>query len=177
MADPDGVWDAISSRRVVRSFADRPLEDAHLDRILRAGRRANSSKNHQRWAFIVCRARAHLGELAAVGRWAGHLAGAAVAVALVTPDPARDDAPLSLMFDLGMAADSMMLAAWELGIGSVPATVYKQDLARSLLGYPDDHHCEFLLSFGYPADPSDLTRPLRKGGRRPLAELVHEERW
>jgi nitroreductase len=177
MADPDGVWDAISSRRVVRSFADRPLEDAHLDRILRAGRRANSSKNQQRWAFIVCRDRAHLGELAAVGRWAGHLAGAAVAVALVTPDPARDDAPLSLMFDLGMAADSMMLAAWELGIGSVPATVYKQDLARSLLGYPDDHHCEFLLSFGYPADPSDLTRPLRKGGRRPLAELVHEERW
>jgi nitroreductase len=177
MADPDGVWEAISSRRVVRSFADRPLEDAHLDRILRAGRRANSSKNQQRWAFIVCRDRAHLGELAAVGRWAGHLAGAAVAVALVTPDPARDDARLSLMFDLGMAADSMTLAAWELGIGSVPATVYKQDLARSLLGYPDDHHCEFLLSFGYPADPSDLTRPLRKGGRRPLAELVHEERW
>jgi nitroreductase len=177
MADPDGVWDAISSRRVVRSFADRPLEDAHLDRILHAGRRANSSKNQQRWAFIVCRDRAHLGELAAVGRWAGHLAGAAVAIALVTPDPARDDAPLSLMFDIGMAADSMMLAAWELGIGSVPATVYKQDLARSLLGYPDDHHCEFLLSFGYPADPADLTRPLRPGGRRPLAELVHEERW
>jgi nitroreductase len=177
MADPDGVWEAISSRRVVRSFADRPLEDAHLDRIMRAGRRANSSKNQQRWAFIVCRDRAHLGQLAAVGRWADHLAGAAVAVALVTPDPARDDAPLSLMFDIGMAADSMMLAAWELGIGSVPATVYKQDLARSLLGYPEDHHCEFLLSFGYPADPSDLTRPLRRGGRRPLAELVHEERW
>jgi nitroreductase len=177
MADSDGVWDAVSCRRVVRSFADRPLEDAHLDRILRAGRRANSSKNQQRWAFIVCRDRAHLGQLAAVGRWADHLAGAAVAVALVTPDPARDDAPLSLMFDIGMAADSMMLAAWELGIGSVPATVYKQDLARSLLGYPEDHHCEFLLSFGYPADPSDLTRPLRRGGRRPLAELVHEERW
>jgi nitroreductase len=177
MADPDGVWDAISSRRVVRRFADRPLEDAHLDRILRAGRRANSSKNQQRWAFIVCRDRAHLDELATVGRWAGHVAGAAVAIALVTPDPARDDAPLSLLFDIGMAADSMMLAAWELGIGSVPATVYRHDLARSLLGYPDDHHCEFLLSFGYPADPSDLTRPLSPGGRRPLAELVHDERW
>jgi len=64
-----------------------------------------------------------------------------------------------------------------LGIGSVPATVYKHDLARSLLGYPADHHCEFLLSFGYPADVEDLTRPLRAGGRRPLDELVHEERW
>jgi nitroreductase len=177
MTGGDPVWAAISSRRVVRRFADRPLAPEHVDRILRAGRRANSSKNEQRWAFIVCRDRAHLGQLAAVGPWARHLAGAAAAIALVTPDPRRPDSSLSLMFDLGMAADSMILAAWELGIGSVPATVYDQDLARRLLGYPDDHHCEFLLSFGYPADPGDLTRPLRAGGRRPLAELVHEERW
>jgi nitroreductase len=175
--DRSAVWEAISSRRVVRRFADRPLADEHLDRILRAGRRANSSKNSQRWAFIVCRDRAQLRELAAVGPYASHLAGAAVGVALVTPDPKRTDAPLSVMFDLGMAADSMMLAAWELDIGSVPATVYRHDLARDLLGYPDDHHCEFLLSFGYPAEPADLTRPLKPGGRRALAELVHEERW
>ena len=171
------VWDAVSSRRVVRRFADRPLEDEHLDRILRAGRRANSSKNLQRWAFIVARDRDHLRELAEVGPWAGHLAGAAAAVALVTPDPSKTGVPLSVMFDLGMAADSMILTAWELGIGSVPATVYEQDLARSLLGYPEDHHCEFLLSFGYPLDPDDLTRPLQSGGRRPLDDVVHEERW
>ena len=82
-----------------------------------------------------------------------------------------------LVFDLGMAADSMMLVAWELGIGSVPATVYKHDLAQRLLGYPDGFHCEFLVSFGYPADPSDLTRPLKAGGRRPLDDIVHQERW
>lgn len=171
------VWDAIRARRTVRTFDDRPLDEQHLDRILRAGRRANSSKNQQRWAFIVCRDRAHLRELGEVGPYAGHLAGAAVGVALVTPSPERTDAPLSIMFDLGQAADSMMLAAWELGIGSVPATVYRHDLARELLGYPEDHHCEFLLSFGYPAEPEAMTRPLKKGGRRPLAELVHEERW
>lgn len=177
MADKMSVWQAISSRRVVRQFDDRPLAADHLERILLAGRRANSSKNQQRWAFIACREREHLIELAAVGPWAGHIAGAAVAIALVTPDPRRAEAPLSVMFDLGMAADSMILAAWELGIGSVPATVYDQDLARRLLGYPLDHHCEFLLSFGYPADPRDLVRPLQRGGRRPLSELVHEERW
>ena len=171
------VWDAVSSRRVVRRFAGRPLEDEHLDRILRAGRRANSSKNQQRWAFIVARDRDHLRELAEVGPWAGHVAGAAAAIALVTPDPARSGVPLSVMFDLGMAADSMILTAWELGIGSVPATVYEQALARSLLGYPEDHHCEFLLSFGYPLDPDELTRPLQAGGRRPLEDIVHEERW
>jgi nitroreductase len=165
------------SRRVVRRFADRPLDPEHLERILQAGRRANSSKNQQRWAFIVCREREHLRQLGKVGPWAGHLAGAAVGIALVTPDPSKTHAPLSVMFDLGMAADSMILTAWELGIGSVPATVYDHELARELLGYPKDHHCEFLLSFGYPADPAELTRPLRAGGRRPLVEIVHEERW
>jgi nitroreductase len=165
------------SRRVVRRFADRPLDPEHLERILQAGRRANSSKNQQRWAFIVCREREHLRQLGKVGPWAGHLAGAAVGIALVTPDPSKTHAPLSVMFDLGMAADSMILTAWELGIGSVPATVYDHELARELLGYPEDHHCEFLLSFGYPADAAELTRPLRAGGRRPLVEIVHEERW
>jgi nitroreductase len=183
LADPpapqgqDGVWRAVSSRRAIRRFAPRPLAEAHLDRILRAGRRANSSKNSQRWEFIVCQDRAHLRELAALGPWTGHLADTAVAVALVTPNPKTSDAPLSVMFDLGQAADSMMLAAWELGIGSVPVTVYKHDLARKLLGYPEAYHCEFMLSFGYPADQGDLTRPLKAGGRRPLAQMVHEERW
>jgi nitroreductase len=82
-----------------------------------------------------------------------------------------------VMLDLGQAADSMMLVAWELGIGSVPATVYEHDLAQRLLGYPNGQHCEFLLSFGYPADATDLTRPLKAGGRRPLDDLVHWERW
>ncbi len=177
MAERAPVWAAISSRRVIRSFDQRPIADADLERILRAGRRANSSKNQQRWEFIVCRDRAHLQELSTLGPWAGHLAGATIAIALVTPDPRADEAPLSIMFDLGQAADAMMLTAWELGIGSVPATVYEQDRARDLLGYPPGHHCEFLISFGHPADPDDLVRPLKPGGRLPLADLVHEERW
>ncbi len=171
------AWDAIRTKRAIRQFADRPLPDEAIDRILRAGRRAGSSKNSQRWDFIVVRDRARLAELAPVGPWAGHLAGAAVAIALVTPDPRAAGQPLSIMFDLGQAAENMMLAAWELGIGSVPATVYEQDLARRILAYPADRWCEYLLSFGYPADPAALAAPLRPGGRRPLAEMVHEERW
>lgn len=177
MSGVDPVWAAIATKRMIRSFADRPLAPDHLDRILAAGRRAGSSKNLQRWSFIVCRDREHLIALSRVGPFAGHLAGAAVGVALVTPDPRAADAPLSIMFDLGQAAGSMMLAAWELGVGSVPATVYEHDLARDLLGYPEDRQCEYLLSFGYPADADDLTRPPRAGGRKPIDELVHQERW
>ena len=171
------VWRAIQTKRVVREFSPRPLDPEHLDRILRAGRRSGSSKNLQRWDFIVCRDREHLGELAAVGPWAGHLAGATVGIALVTPKSEGADDPLSVMFDLGQAAAYMMLTAWELGIGSVPATVYEPDLARRLLGYPANHHCEYLLSFGYPADEAVLTAPNRPGRRRPLEEMVHDERW
>lgn len=172
-----GAWAAIRMKRAIRDFADEPLAPEHLDRILRAGRRAGSSKNLQRWDFIVVRDRARLRELAAVGPFAAHLAGAGAAVALVTPDPRGPGQPLSVMFDLGQAAENMMLVAWELGIGSVPATVYDQALARSLLGHPEDRHCEYVLSFGYPADPATLTAPLRTGGRQPLEKIVHEDRW
>ncbi len=171
------VHEAIHGLRVVRRFVDRPLEPAHLATILNAGRRAGSSKNQQRWDFIVVTDRERLRALAHVGRFAGHLAGAAAAVALVTPDPRRPGQPLSVLWDLGLASQNMILSAWALGIGSCPATVYDADLARSLLGYPADHACEYVLAFGYPADPSDLKRPLREGGRRPLDELVHDEAW
>lgn len=171
------VWDAIRTKRMVRRFDPRPLEPADLERILDAGRHAGSSKNLQRWDFVVVDDRELLSRLAGVGPYAGHLAGATVAVALVTPDPMIDGQPMSVMWDLGLAAQNMMLAAWELGIGSCPATVYQQALARTLLGYPEDRHCEYLLSFGYPADPADLTRAPKAGGRRSLAEVVHRGRW
>ena len=171
------TWTAIRTKRMIRAFEARPLGPDHLERILDAGRHAGSSKNLQRWDFIVIDDREHLQALAAVGPYASHLAGAAVAVALVTPDPSAPGAALSILWDLGLAAQNMMLAAWELGIGSCPATVYEPALARELLGYPEDRACEYLLSFGYPADPAELTRPPRPGGRRPLAALIHLDRW
>ena len=170
------AWQAINSVRVVREFANRPLEPDHLTRILNAGRRTGSSKNAQRWVFIAVQDGEHLRQLAAVGRYAGHLAGAAAAVALVTPDP-NGPRGKSIMWDLGRAAQNMVLAAWELGIGSAGAGARDHEMAGSLLGLPADQDCSFILSFGYPADPSVLTAPNRPGGRRSLDEVVREERW
>ncbi len=171
------VTQAIDHVRAVRRFRADRLPEATLRRIVDAGRHAGTSKNLQRWQFIVVTERAALERLAATGPWAGHLRGAAAAVALVTPDPHTEGQPLSVMFDLGRAAQNMVLAAWALGIGSVPATVYEQGLAREILGYPADQHCEYLLSFGYPADESDLTRPPTQGGRLPLEQVLRRERW
>jgi nitroreductase len=171
------VWDAVRTKRAVREFADRRIDPADLERIVRAGSRAHSSKNQQRWGFIVVEDRGRLEALGKLGPYAGHVAGAAAAVALVTPDPLGPDQPLSVVWDVGGAAAQMMLVAWELGIGSCPATVYEQAQAKELLGYPDGMWCEYLLSFGYPADPDRLTAPNRPGGRRHLGELMFRERW
>jgi len=167
----------VNAVRVIRRFVDQPLDPDHLDQILNAGRRTASSKNQQDWAFIVVRDRDHLRQLAAVGKYADHLANAAAAIALIRPAARNEHALRTYLWDLGRAAQNMVLAAWELGIGSVPATVYDLDLASQLLGLPDDRRCDFLLSFGYPSDPSELTAPNRAGGRLPMDAVVHEERW
>ena len=168
------VSEAITFKRAVRQFSDRPLPESAVLAILNAGRRAQSSKNTQPWRFIALRDKATLKALSTLDNYASHLAGAALGVAILTPHP---DTRFSVMFDAGQAAAYMQLAAWELGIASCLATIYEHDAARQLLGFPEDLHLRIALSFGYPADPMLLTRPPQKGGRRPVQEVIHWERW
>ncbi len=168
------VYQAILTKRAVRIFQDQPLTDQQVRRILNAGRRAQSSKNTQPWQFIAIRERERLEALSQLGTYAGHLAGAALGVAILTPDPAQR---WSIMFDAGQAAAYMQLAAWEMGIGSCPATIYQPEKARALLGFPAEWHLRVALSFGYPAEPQMLSAPPRRGGRKSFAETVHFETW
>ncbi|MFN8621651.1 MAG: nitroreductase family protein [Chloroflexota bacterium] len=170
------VLAAIDRVRTVRAYTAGPIDPAVLRRIVDAGRHAGSSKNHQRWAFVTVTERATLERLGAVGRYGAHVPGAAAVIALVTPAMQPGD-PLSIMWDLGRAAQNMVLAAWALGIGSCPVTVYEQPLVHEILGLPDDRHCEYLITLGHPADPTDLTRPPRPGGRVALDDILHDERW
>ncbi len=171
------VEEAIGRLHVVRKFSDEPIGDDDLRAILDAGRRTGSSKNLQRWHFIVVRDRSTLARLSKVGPYAEHLEGGALAIALVMPDPDAADSPLSVTWDLGRAAQSMVLVAWSRGLGSVPATVYDHQLCREILGYPTDMRCEYILNFGHPQAPQTLTRPLRKSGRKTLDEVAFAERW
>jgi nitroreductase len=171
------VFTAISTARAVRTFDGTPLSDDELGRILAAARLSPSSKNEQRWSFIVCTDRDHLEQLSGIGDYAGHLAGAAAAVAVIVPKSDVGWERELLAFDTGQCVRTMMLAAWELGIGSCHASVYDPRLTRELLGFPDDMRCDLLISFGHPADRSLLTRRIPDRARRPMAELVHQERW
>lgn len=168
------VSDAIRLKRAVRKFQDQPLPEDVIHAILNAGRRSQSSKNEQTWQFIAIRDKSILKALSECGTYAGHLAGAAVAVAILTPDP---EGKFQIMFDAGQAAAFMQLAAWELGVGSVPASIYEHEKAREILGLPAEWHLRIALSFGYPADEQKLSTPPKKGGRRSLEEMVHWDRW
>lgn len=169
------TWEAIRSRRNVREFEDRPIADDHLDEILESGRRSPSSQNWQPWDFILVRQRDQLLQLSHVWRGAGHVAEAPAAIALIALVPADDRQRNRVQFDLGQATMSMMLAAASLGIGSGHAGVADQDLARSVLGFPEDRFCAYLISLGYPKGrPLDL---IRNPDRRPFSEVVHRDRW
>ncbi len=168
------VSEAIRLKRAVRQFEDRSLPETVVREILNAGRRSQSSKNLQPWHFIAVRDKSTLKALAECGTSAGHLAGAALGVALVSEDPSHR---FQTLFDLGQSAAYMQLAAWELGIGSCLASIYEPDKARQILGFPADLHIRFAISFGYPLEPGVLTTPPQKGGRRTFDEIVHWEKW
>jgi nitroreductase len=169
------TWEAIRSRRNVRSFEDRPVPDDHLDEILEAGRRSPSSQNWQPWDFVVVTDRDQLVRLSKVWQGAGHVAGSAATIALVASPPEQERRRGTLYYDLGQVTMSIMIAAAGLGVGSCHSSVGDQDMARSVLGLPPEKFCAYMISLGYPAD-----RPLtliRRPNRRPFDEVVHRGRW
>jgi nitroreductase len=166
--------EAIRTKRATRQFTGQPVSEDAIRAILNAGRRAQSSKNTQPWSFVAVRDKETLKKLAECGTYAGHLAGAAFAVALVSPDPS---ARWSIAFDLGQAAAYMQLAAWELGLGSCIASIYEPAKAKAILGIPENQFFDVALSFGYPAPEQARPSAVRKGGRRPFEEVVHWEKW
>jgi nitroreductase len=171
------TYRAIKTVRSLRHFLDTPLPEAVLHRILEAGRWTGSAKNVQPWQFIVVRNRQALNELAGCGKFASHLRGAAAAI-VVASQPGW-----SGTFDAGRVVQNMMLAAWDEGIGSCIASMHDADRARAILGVPPEWQV-VAISLGYPQPNAPQTiegkpreQVLASVGRRPLDELVHEEKW
>ena len=167
--------EALRARRNVRTYQDRTIPHDDLGVILEAGRRSPSSKNQQRWDFVVCTDRSQLERLSEVWRGASFVATSAVTVALIAPLSDEPAVLGSIHYDLGQVTMAMMTAATDRGIGSSHTYVADQDLARKLLGHPAATFCAWLLAFGYPAD-----RPLtavRNPNRRDYDDVVHIDRW
>ncbi len=164
---------AVVSKREVRSYADRAIDADAARRILEAGRVAGSSKNRQSRRFVVLR------HPDAVERAAGcvcapdNVRGAALVVAIV----AGAKGPTA--FDAGRAAQNMMLAASDAGIGSCPNGIADAAALREVVGHDDAEQVATVLTFGYPVKPRSAERLspeewIARADRKPYEEIVEE---
>jgi nitroreductase len=152
---------AIASRRETRDYADTPIPEDVVHRILDAGRLSGSSKNTQKWEFVV------VGDHEAMAQCVyapGNVLGAALVVAI---------AGAAGGMDVGRAAQNMLLAAWNDGVGSCPNGISDAEGAERIAGAP----VSIVLTFGYPAKPRDATAHTAeewsaRAKRKPFDEVV-----
>ncbi len=164
---------AVVSKREVRDYDSRPLDPAAVRRILEAGRLAGSAKNRQARRFVVLRDPNQVERAAATVHAPANVTGAALVVAVVV------GAKGPTAFDAGRAAQNMMLAAWNEGIGSCPNGVADAETLAGIVGSAPDEQISIVLTFGHPARPRDpeARTPeewIDSADRRPLAAIVQE---
>ena len=163
---PD-TYDAILGLRAIRSFDDRRIDWADLDAVLQAARWTGSSKNRQDWSFVVVDEPEQKAMLTSAGDFTTPIANAPAAVCLV-------EEPGGYEFDTGRLAQNIMLAADAIGLATCPITLHRDEVAGEILGLPEGRRCRYAIAIGYPA-PS--AQPAKSGGRKPIDELVHRNRY
>ena len=158
---------AIASKRDTRGYAERPIPDEVVQRILDAGRVAGSARNKQPWRFLVIDSAERRGQLAEAVYAPDNVHGARLVVAIQS----------SAAMDIGRCMQNMMLAAWNDGVASCPNGIADAERARTALGLGEDEPVATVLTFGYPArerDPESRSTDewSARADRKPLDELV-----
>jgi nitroreductase len=162
---------AVASKRDWRNFADRPIPDDVVNRILDAGRLAGTASNKQPWRLVVVEDKDVRRRLAETVYASSNVTNAALVVALVGPDgrlPA---------FDAGRITQNMFLTAWNEGVVSVPNGLADAVRAAEVLGARGDESPFVVLAFAYPSQPRDPDGRSAEewsadANRKPLDELV-----
>lgn len=161
----------IASRRETRRYDERPIPPDVERAIFDAGRLAGSAQNKQPWRFLVVESPEIRGRLAEMVFAPGNVRGARLIVAILV----SGKGPTS--FDAGRAAQNMLLAAWDQGVGGCPNGMPDRDAAGEILGAREGESPAIVLTFGYPARKRDPSRRSfeewsARANRRPLEELV-----
>jgi nitroreductase len=161
----------LRSLRAVRNFRPDPVPQEVVDDILEVARWSGSASNRQPWEIVVIRDRETLEKLSRVEGYAHHLAGATLGMVVVM----AGERPTQETYDEGRLAERMMLAALAHGVGSSLGWLVGDGraAAKEILGIPADRTVRTTISLGYPE-----ARRRRAGqARKPLSEIVHEERY
>jgi nitroreductase len=163
--------------RTVRRFTEQPVPQAVLDDLLTVARWSGSANNRQPWAFVVVRNRETLRRLSELEGYVRHLAGAALAIVVVmdgNPDQVEQET-----FDEGGLSQRLQLAAAAHGLGSAIGWFHGEgrQTAKEILGIPRERLVRTALSFGYEDAGAEGARSHPPQARKPLAEIVHNERF
>lgn len=175
--DTGDAIEFLRALRSVRRFTGQPVPQAVVDDLLTVARWSGSAKNVQPWQFIVVRNPETLRQLGALPGYVTHLANAPLAIVLVMDgDPS---AVQQETFDEGILSQRIQLAAQAHGLGSSIGWFHGEgrDKAKVILGVPPDRLLRTALSIGFEDAGADGGRFHPDQARKPLAELVHQERW
>lgn len=165
--------DAIFTRRSIRKYTPEPVSDDDIIELLRAGMAAPSGGNRKPWHFIIVKDRDSLNRLGEGHPYGKMLFEAPLCIA-VCGDPSLTPLPRNFVAqDCSAATMNILHAAVALGLGAVwigLALPEHYDLARGVLGIPEDIVPHNLIALGYPAE--------QKEPRTQYDETrVHVERW
>jgi nitroreductase len=169
VTNPRQLTDFLKSLRAVREFTPRAIPADVVHDILEVARWSGSASNRQFAEIITVTTRETLTALSRLPGYAGHLRGAALGMILVMPG----EWPEGETFDEGRLAERIMLAAAAHGLGSSIGWISPEgrNEAKQILGVPGKRVVRSAISIGYSAHPP------RRGRRKPLSDLVHEERY
>ncbi|HEY7465216.1 MAG TPA: nitroreductase family protein [Dehalococcoidia bacterium] len=163
------AFEAVRTVLAVRQFQDKPVPADVVQRIVEAAHLTASSRNGQPWHFIVVQDREKLRRLAPLAKTGPYIADAQLAIAV-----AYDKESIFGLSDTSRAIQSMVLTAWNDGVGSnwVGFDGTLGDISAEL-GLPANLQLVGVVPFGYPA------KKLGKGkkNRKPIGEVVHRERF
>src|SRR5689334_6552512 len=107
------VFDAVRTVLAVRKYQDKPIPDEIVHQIVEAARLTGSSRNLQPWQFIVVQDKVSLQELGRLAQTGPYIAQAPLAIVVLI-----EKASEFAVSDGSRAIQSMVLTAWDNGIGS-----------------------------------------------------------
>ncbi len=149
----------INRRRSVRSYTDQPIEKEKMETLLRAAMQAPSACNQQPWHFLVIQDKETMRKIVEASP-RSKMVSEAAAVIFVLLDNEHMTVPLMGPQDGSAATMNILLAATEMGIGSVWCGVYpnpdRMDTVMKVLNIPSRYKPFSMIPLGYPKDPDAL---------------------
>lgn len=161
------ILDIFANRRSVRKYAQGPLEDEALDKILKAGLLAPSGHARRPWEFILVHDKQMLERLSGCRSSGADMLKQAAAAIVVIADKQKQDVWIE---DCSVALGYMHLAASALNLGSCWVQVRLraaadgrncEEFLREALGFPPNFKAEAILALGVPQrspNPHDLQK-------------------